>query len=226
MECGYAVSDEEMKLFSTKEIADKMNQYYSIGMSALEMKCKEFKTRGLYHLQAKGVNPYNNSFEMLTRDLKQLKRKGYRAILLSGSRTRAKRLAEDLRDYNLSSFYSEDVEREVNPGEIMVTEGYEYPMIKFIVISETDIFGQKKKKRKRKVYEGQKIQSFSELKVGDYVVHENHGLGIYQGIEKIEVDKVSKDYMKIAYAAGGNLYIPATGSDPKVCKRRCKETKA
>lgn len=218
MECGYAVSDEEMKLFSTKEIADKMNQYYSIGMSALEMKCKEFKTRGLYHLQAKGVNPYNNSFEMLTRDLKQLKRKGYRAILLSGSRTRAKRLAEDLRDYNLSSFYSEDVEREVNLGEIMVTyghvtEGYEYPMIKFIVISETDIFGQKKKKRKRKVYEGQKIQSFSELKVGDYVVHENHGLGIYQGIEKIEVDKVSKDYMKIAYAAGGNLYIPATQLD-------------
>ena len=205
MECGYTVSDEEMKLFSTKEIADKMNQYYSIGMSALEMKCKEFKTRGLYHLQAKGVNPYNNSFEMLTRDLKQLKRKGYRAILLSGSRTRAKRLAEDLRDYNLSSFYSEDVEREVNPGEIMVTyghvtEGYEYPMIKFIVISETDIFGQKKKKRKRKVYEGQKIQSFSELKVGDYVVHENHGLGIYQGIEKIEVDKVAKDYMKISYA--------------------------
>lgn len=218
MECGYTVSDEGMKLFSTKEIADKMNQYYSIGMSALEMKCKEFKTRGLYHLQAKGVNPYNNSFEMLTRDLKQLKRKGYRAILLSGSRTRAKRLAEDLRDYNLSSFYSEDVEREVNPGEIMVTyghvtEGYEYPMIKFIVISETDIFGQKKKKRKRKVYEGQKIQSFSELKVGDYVVHENHGLGIYQGIEKIEVDKVAKDYMKIAYAAGGNLYIPATQLD-------------
>ena len=169
-------------------------------------------------MQAQGVNPYNNSFEMLTRDLKQLKRKGYRAILLSGSRTRAKRLAEDLRDYNLSSFYSEDVEREVNPGEIMVTyghvtEGYEYPMIKFIVISETDIFGQKKKKRKRKVYEGQKIQSFSELKVGDYVVHENHGLGIYQGIEKIEVDKVAKDYMKIAYAAGGNLYIPATQLD-------------
>ena len=165
MECGYAVSDEEMKLFSTKEIADKMNQYYSIGMSALEMKCKEFKTRGLYHLQAKGVNPYNNSFEMLTRDLKQLKRKGYRAILLSGSRTRAKRLAEDLRDYNLSSFYSEDVEREVNPGEIMVTyghvtEGYEYPMIKFIVISETDIFGQKRKRESVKYMRDRKYRAF------------------------------------------------------------------
>jgi len=123
-----------------------------------------------------------------------------------------------LRDYNLSSFYSEDMEREVQDGEIMVTyghvtEGYEYPMLKFMVISETDIFGKTKKKKKRKTYEGQKILNFAELKAGDYVVHENHGLGIYQGIEKIEVDKVAKDYMKISYAGGGNLYIPATQLD-------------
>ena len=69
------------------------------------------------------------------------------------------------------------------------------------------------RRRKRKIYEGRKIQNFSELKPGDYVVHENHGLGIYQGIEKIEVDKITKDYMKIAYAKGGNLYIPATQLD-------------
>ena len=155
---------------------------------------------------------------MLTQDLKRLKRNGYRVVLLSGSRTRAKRLAEDLRDYNLSSFYSDDMEREVKPGEIMtvyghVAEGYEYPLLKFTVISETDIFGKVKKKRKRRVYEGRKIQSFAELKPGDYVVHESHGLGIYQGIEKIEIDKISKDYMKISYAKGGNLYIPATQLD-------------
>jgi len=218
MESGFEVSDEEMKLFSSKEIAEKMMLFYAVGFSALEMKCKELRAREVFHLQTKGVNPYNNSFEMLTRDLKRLKRSGYRVILLSGSRTRAKRLAEDLRDYNLSSFYSEDMERTVQEGEIMVSyghvaEGYEYPMLKFMVISETDIFGRKKKKKKRKTYEGQKILNFAELKVGDYVVHENHGLGIYQGIEKIEIDKVSKDYMKISYAAGGNLYIPATQLD-------------
>ena len=91
--------------------------------------------------------------------------------------------------------------------------GYEYPMIKFIVISESDIFGKTKKKKKRKSYDGQKISDFSDLKPGDYVVHENHGLGIYRGIEKIEVDKVTKDYMKISYADGGNLYILATQLD-------------
>lgn len=218
MESGYDVSDEEMKLFTTKEVAAKMNGFHSVAFSALEMKCKELRAKEIFHLQSKSINPYNNSFEMLTRDLKRLKRTGYRVVLLSGSRTRAKRLAEDLRDYNLSSFYSEDMDREVGEGEIMVTyghvtEGYEYPMLKFMVISETDIFGKVKKKKKRKTYEGQKILNFAELKVGDYVVHENHGLGIYQGIEKIEIDKVAKDYMKISYAGNGNLYIPATQLD-------------
>ena len=217
-ESGLDVSDEEMKLFTAKEVADKMNLFYGVAFSSLEMKCKELKAREVFHLQSKSVNPYNNSFETLTRDLKRLKRSGYRVVLLSGSRTRAKRLAEDLRDYDLSSFYSEDLEHEVLSGEIMVSyghvsEGYEYPLLKFMVISETDIFGKVKKKKKRKTYEGQKILNFAELKIGDYVVHENHGLGIYQGIEKIEVDKVAKDYMKISYAGGGNLYIPATQLD-------------
>lgn len=210
--------NEELTLYSEEQLVEKMNDYYSVGFTILESKCGDFHLKETYRVETRAVNPYNNSFEALTRDLKRCKRNGYRVVLLSGSRTRAKRLAEDLRDYDLSSFYSEDMEREVSPGEIMVSyghvsEGYEYPMLKFMVISETDIFGKKKKKRKRKIYEGQKIQSFSDLKVGDYVVHENHGLGIYEGIEKIEVDKVTKDYMKISYAAGGALYILATQLD-------------
>lgn len=210
--------EEELRVFQTKDIISEMNRYSGIGLTTLESKCGLFKVRSVYTVQAKGVNPYNNSFELLTRDLKRLKRNGYRVVLLSGSRTRAKRLAEDLRDYDLSSFYSEDMQREVKPGEIMAaygyaSEGYEYPMLKFVVISESDIFGRKKKKKKRKKYEGQRIQDFTELKPGDYVVHENHGIGVYKGIEKIEVEKIVKDYMKIVYAEGGVLYIPVAQMD-------------
>ena len=212
------ISYDEPQFYSTEEVTKKINSFSSVGLSALENKYKCFQINEVYNIQAKSVNPYNNSFEMLTRDLTRLKRSKYRVILISGSRTRAKRLAEDLRDYDLSSFYSDTLEREVKPGEIMVCyghveAGYEYPMIKYMVISETDIFGKHKKKKKRKTYEGQKIQDFADLKPGDYVVHENHGLGIYRGIEKIEVDKVVKDYMKISYADGGNLYILATQLD-------------
>ena len=210
--------EEELRVFQTKDIISEMNRYSGIGLTTLESKCGLFKVRSVYTVQAKGVNPYNNSFELLTRDLKRLKRNGNRVVLLSGSRTRAKRLAEDLRDYDLSSFYSEDMQREVKPGEIMAaygyaSEGYEYPMLKFVVISESDIFGRKKKKKKRKKYEGQRIQDFAELKPGDYVVHENHGIGVYKGIEKIEVEKIVKDYMKIVYAEGGVLYIPVAQMD-------------
>ena len=116
----------------------------------------------------------------------------------------------------LNAFYSEDYDHEVKSGEIMtgygkIKKGYEYPMLKFVVISESDIFGGEKKKKKRKrIYEGEKIASFTDLNIGDYVVHESHGLGIYRGIEKIEVDRTEKDYIKIEYAGGGNLYILAT----------------
>lgn len=210
--------EKELRIFSIRKITELINQYHSIGFTALEGKQKEFSVRNTFSILTKNVNPYNSSFEVLTRDLKRLKRNGYRVILLSGSRTRARRLAEDLRDYDLNSYYDEDPDRLVKPGEILVsyghvTVGYEYPMLKFTVISETDIFGRKKKKKRRKVYEGEKIQSFTELKPGDYVVHENHGVGIYQGIEKIEIDRIEKDYMKISYAGGGNLYIPATQMD-------------
>lgn len=210
--------EKDIRIFPVHEITGLLNQYYSIGFTALEGKLKEFQVRDVYSILAKNVNPYNSSFEVLTRDLKRLKRNGYRVILLSGSRTRARRLAEDLRDYDLNSFYDEDPQRMVKPGEILVSYGhvavgYEYPMLKFTVISETDIFGKKKKKKRRRIYEGEKIQSFTDLKPGDYVVHENHGLGIYQGIEKIEVDRIEKDYLKISYAGGGNLYIPATQMD-------------
>ena len=112
------------------------------------------------------------------------------------------------------------MEREVKPGRdhgsvrVCWPKGYEYPMLKFMVISESDIFGRKKKKKRRKRYEGQKIQDFAELKPGDYVVHENHGIGIYKGIEKIEVEtRSSRITMKISYADGGVLYIPVAQMD-------------
>jgi len=170
-------------------------------------------------VNARNVSSYNNSFPELVKDLNHYKKNGYRVLLVSASSTRAKRLATDLMDEGLNAFYSDNSQRELQPGEIMtfygnVLKGFEYPMLKFVVISESDIFGkQNRKKKKKKVYEGQKIRDFSDLKIGDYVVHENHGLGIYKGIEKVEVDKVVKDYIKIEYRDGGNLYILATGLD-------------
>ena len=172
-----------------------------------------------FGLTVQSVNSYNSSFELLVKDLFKYKKQGYQIALLSGSRTRAERLAKDLQAEGLNAFYSQDYDRVIQPGEIMVlyghaSRGFEYPLVKFAVMTETDIFGQEqKKKKKRKKYNGNHIQDFSELSIGDYVVHEKHGLGIYRGIEKVEVDKIVKDYIKIEYRDGSNLYILATQLD-------------
>ncbi len=216
LEKGYVLAGQTDVLFSLQEILGRINRYCCLGLSALEPSKKHWHITSAYFIHTQSVNSYQNDFARLAKDLKRFKKLGYRVLLLAPSRTRARRLSEDLREYELNSFYSEDLDREIKAGEIMtakgnVKKGFEYPLIKFVVLTESDIFGrQKRKKKKHRAYEGSKISDFNELKIGDYVVHENHGLGIYQGIEKIAVDKTTKDYIKITYGDGGNLYILAT----------------
>lgn len=219
VEKGYILPGQMELLYRVDEIAAKMMLGRVVTLAALELKNSLFKADKKADISVKSISSYNNSFEALVQDLRRYRRNGYRVLVLSGSRTRAARLAQDLRDEELTAFYSEDPDRELQSGEIMtfygrVLKGFEYPLLKFAVISESDIFGaDKKKKKKKKTYEGRKINDFNELKIGDYVVHENHGLGIYRGIEKVEVEKVVKDYIKIEYRDGGNLYVLATGLD-------------
>jgi len=218
-EKGYILPGQMQVLYGTEETVAFLQKLPFVTLSAIDLKKTLVKVKKQFAVSVQTISSYNNSFETLVKDLKRYKKNGYRVLLLSGSRTRAERLAKDLREQELTAVYSSDPEREVQPGEILtcygyVNKGFEYPMLKFVVIAESDIFGaQRKKKRKKSQYEGQKIKDFNELRVGDYVVHENHGLGIYRGIEKVEVEKVVKDYLKIEYRDGGNLYILATGLD-------------
>ena len=206
-------------LCSFEQLQKELNKRNCISVCALEPKQAGWKVREKFYLEVKSISAYNNSFELLVKDLHQYKKQGYRIALLSGSRTRAERLAKDLQEEGLVAFYGQDYDREICPGEIMVVyghakKGFEYPLIKFAVMTESDIFGQEqKKKKKKKNYSGSRIQDFAELSVGDFVVHEKHGLGIYRGIEKVEVDRIVKDYIKIEYRGGSNLYIPATQLD-------------
>ena len=217
MEKGYLLPGQMDILSSAEEVAARMLTGKCLSVATLDMKNPIIKADVKFDITAKSISSYNNSFEALVKDLERYKKNGYRVVLLSGSRSRAGRMAANLQDTGLPAFFTENPMRVLKPGEIMtyygsVHKGFEYPLIKLVVISESDIFAAEKKKRKRKpAYEGQKIQDFTDLKVGDYVVHEHHGLGIYKGIEKVEVDKVAKDYMKIEYRDGGNLYVLATG---------------
>ena len=243
LEKGYLLPGQTELLYPAAEILARMQKPYAVMLTGLDQKLPGMKVNQKFSIDVKNVNSYQNSFEILIKDLTRWKKEGYRVILLSASRTRASRLASDLREYDLRAYCPDGRDgesgnaggegsgsadtgnpgavntsvRKVRPGEILVTygnlhRGFEYPLLKFVFITEGDMFGvEKKRKRRKKInYQGKAIQSFTELSVGDYVVHEEHGLGIYKGIEKVERDKVIKDYIKIEYGDGGNLYLPAT----------------
>ncbi len=219
-EKGYVLPGQMDILYSMDNVIARMGNGRRVLISTLQMPKSQnlFSPEKSYDIRTRSIAPYNNSFESLVSDLKNYAKNGYRVLILSGSRTRAKRIVDDLRDNLVTAFYSEDPGRVLKPGEIMtyygrILKGFEYPEIKFAVIAESDIFTEHTKKRRKKKsdYKGEKISSFSDLKIGDYVVHEDHGLGIYRGIEKIETDHVVRDYIKIEYGDGGNLYVLATG---------------
>ena len=154
LEKGYILPGQAQLLYPEKEIAGKLSQYRAVSLAALDAKSSLFKPDRRFEITVRSMPSYNNSFEALLKDLKRYKKNGSRVLLLCASRTRAKRLAADLREQELSAFYSEDPDREVLPGETElfyghVEKGFEYPMLKFAVISEGDIFGAPKKKKRK-----------------------------------------------------------------------------
>ncbi len=205
-------------IFGAEEIIARLNRLDCVALCAIPAAAGTWEVRGQFSISAQAVSSYNNSFEYLVKDLGRYKKNGYRAAVMTVSATRARRMAQELRDAGISAFCTDDTDRILEKGEVLVAaghaaRGFEYPLSGFVLISEQDIFGKKAHRKKRRTeYSGKKIATFSELSCGDYVVHESHGLGIYRGLEKIRVDGVMKDYMKIEYD-GSNLYVLATQLD-------------
>ncbi len=217
LEKGYILPKQMDVLYSVPQIFAKLQKLPLVLMATLDGTCKDIQVKRNFYFQVQPSPSYNNNFSMLAKDIARFKKKKYRVLLLSASETRGRRLCEDLLDFEVEAFYDGKMEHELKPGQVMISRGnvrrgFEYSNINFIVVTEGDIFGARAKKKKKKIkkYEGASIHSFQDLKIGDYVVHENHGLGIYKGIEKIEREHIIKDYLKIEYAAGSNLYVPAT----------------
>ena len=285
---GLAEKDErdpDKLIYGIDQIMERLDTPRTIAFSALGTNLSVLKTKQSVHFETAEVTPYNKSgFEMLLKDLQRWQSEQYQIVLLSPSRTRASRLAQNLRDYDLRAYCPDVPEanadavsadgaagtgnlagasassadtkqsttalasgkaanmrrgqgsslsaqildvagREIRAaheaetrGAIMVmfgvlNTGYQFPAERFVLLTEGDMFGNTnavQKKRKQKKLDGQHIAKLSELSVGDYVVHEDHGIGIYRGIERIESQGVTKDYIKVEYGDGGNLYLPAT----------------
>lgn len=212
---GYVLPTQSNVIYDGKSIIARLVRRRLVLVSDLYTRQAAWNERDAVGFSTKGLVNYNNSFEALMKDISGFKKKGYRIIIVSPSATRAKRIASNLRDNDIEAHFSEKGENVLKNGQIIVSvgrmeTGFEIPDSRLIVISEGDIFTAKeiKKSAKKPKYAGEKITGFADLSVGDYVVHENHGVGIYRGIEKVKTEGRLRDYISVEYAKGSKLFVP------------------
>ncbi len=221
LEKGYALPGQADLLCRQALILEEMESMGLTGLSVFDSSQEGFSPLYKTDIGGRNVQVYNGNAELLKKDLISFKKRGYRTVIFSQSRTRADRMRQELGDDGIVCSYTEDTETPLEAGSITIMYGYvergfEYPMLKLVVIAENDIFGgriRKKKKRKSSTYSGNRITSLDDLHPGDYVVHETYGLGVYKSIEKIASGDSVKDYIKLEYNGGGVLYVLATELD-------------
>ncbi len=221
MQKGYLLPSQ-MDMFPTfPEIEQKMDTFPRISLCALLASNQAaFPFKEIVSVTSRSVNLVTADENMLLNELTTFNRLGYRTVLLAESGTRARRLLQRLLDENIAAYEYNDQNKEPEEGAIGVLKGgllhgFVYSDCKFAVIAQKELSRGKehKRKRRKKIKGGKQIQSFGELTVGDYVVHENHGVGIYHGIVQMETDASKRDYFKIVYKDGGVLYVPTTSLD-------------
>lgn len=161
----------------------------------------------VYNMQSRQTLTFSGKMNVLETELKSYVKKGYKVTMVCSSPERLENLKEFTERIGLD-------------GKILfekgsLTAGIDLPTEKLCWISESDIFASKKTGRKKKKFKdaGQKIQSFADMREGDYVVHENHGIGRFIGIEQLSVEGEKKDYIKIKYAGNDMLYVPVEQMD-------------
>ncbi|WP_289049082.1 transcription-repair coupling factor [uncultured Acidaminococcus sp.] len=165
------------------------------------------------HVQVRAMAPYNKNTELLQKDLKGWLDKGLHPLIMMGTADKAAGLSESLKGNGLDMNYQNQLSLPPEKGGVVftgsLTNGFYFWDQSWLLITESDIFGMQKKRRMaRQKGKGPALNYFSDIKVGDYVVHDVQGIGRYMGVETIEIDGVHRDYLQLQYAKGDKLHVP------------------
>ncbi len=174
----------------------------------------------LISIPAKQLPSYAGSAQAAAEDVKLYLKQNYKVVVLAGDQRRAKVLQEYFKDQEIPALIYESLKKLPENGTCAISigsfsSGIEYPELRLAILSDSQLIRGKGKKQAHKKLppNRQKIESYADLSIGDYVVHENHGIGKFAGIVKMNVDGFQKDYVKISYAGTDSLYVPATQLD-------------
>lgn len=203
--CAYT---EKISEFSSRKL---------VALDALSHSSNDFKYKVLENFTTKMTVSFHGKIEYLYEDLRAWQNRNYTVVILCATRGRGENLAGVLLDKGIRARYinldARDEKLKFNPGETVIirgelNKGFEYPEINFVLVSDREIFESKKSRRRRKIENANRIKNYTDISVGDYVVHQTHGIGQYLGTQKMTVNGITKDYLKIQYHGTDLLYIP------------------
>ena len=202
--------------FTYDQLLTKFKNSKCISFNTLLKSSADFKPDAIISFVSRSMHPFHGKLDLLMDELQLWKSKKYKVIILSGTEEKGRRLVQSLIDQNIEAIYKSNLDIELQDGHIVVlpgtlSNGFEFPSIRYAVISDREVFTAPKKEGPKK--KGRLIKVFTDLKVGDFVVHENHGIGQYVGIEKLTIGGLTRDYLNIKYGGNDKLYIPTDQLD-------------
>lgn len=200
-----------------RDIKEKISLCRLVSLNPINHSNIDYKYNAIFDFSTRTTVNFHGKVEYLYEDLKRWIKQEYTVLILASSRNKGENLAGSIRDKGIPCSYIGDSE-EFNPKEVSVLKGelkkgFEYPDIKFVIISDKEIFNSAKSRRTGKNKNKDRIKAYTDINPGDYVVHQSHGIGQYMGINKMQVNGVTKDYLKIQYHGTDVLYVPVEQMD-------------
>lgn len=215
LEKGRVLTGQKDRIFSYERILQELGGNRTISFVEILTGSREMAEGSFYSFSARSMNPFYGKLDPVVEEIKRLKQDGFMVSILVGSETRSALLEAELKRKEIYPALCPDhSRRDFTGGEVVidigtVLEGFMLIDSKLAVFSDKDIFGSIKRKTKPgKKIKKEGIDIFTELSPGDYIVHENQGIGIYRGIQELKVEGIKRDYMKIEYSGGDVLYLP------------------
>jgi len=220
LEAGILAGEFARVQLSAEELYAALEEFPVIMADALPTSRHPLKPRGLLNINARQLSSYGGSLETAVTDLEHYRENSSAVVVLCGSESRARNLHRLLEERALPAVIDLQLTAMPGKGEIRIavgalSAGSEWPLLGLAVLTEGQFTSAAKPRQARlkKDSNRQKLQSYTDLSPGDLVVHVHHGVGRFAGIQRMPVDGVVKDYIKIAYAGEDCLYVPATALD-------------
>lgn len=217
MEQGHLLQKQMSGCLPYNSLLHRLTEGECLLFSSLYHAGKEIPYQEEIQINGSSTHLYRHDFEAMVKDLSFYVKQQYKTVIFSATNAKADALLEMLENHDLPVFRgNKDTAAVAGKIELVVggmKQGFIYPEIRLAVFADSEVGSKKKHKKVSKKAAGQKLQSFYDLKAGDYVVHESHGIGIFAGVETIEKDGMARDFIKIIYQKDGKLFIPTTQLD-------------